>query len=374
MVKALAILLALAAAAPQGGGGSSDEARLARVRERRRALEKELTALRSEEKSVLGEVERLEVEVRLRGEELREIRITLKQTNREMDETLGKIRALEQSIARTRPVLAARSRALYKLGRLSYLRLLLSVEHPSDMFRGYRFVTALARRDRERIAGFRSDLASLSSLKADLAHRTQQALALRASLQQTRRRLDAERKRKTELLTSIVEKKELNAAYLKELRQAEDKLEKLLQGLAEGEVTVPLTAFKGSLPWPVPGKVTVPFGRRRHPRFDTYTIQNGIEIDAPPDSPVRAVHEGTVVFAERFRGYGLMVILDHGGKHYSLYAHLAETLVHPGQRVATGDVLGTVGDFGPDDRGLYFELRFQGRPLDPEEWLKKREP
>ena len=85
-----------------------------------------------------------------------------------------------------------------------------------------------------------------------------------------------------------------------------------------------------------------------------------------------AVHEGTVAFADRFRGYGLMVVVDHGGKHHTLYAHLADVRVQPGQKVATGQVLGVVGS-GVEGPGLYFEVRFQGRPEDPAEWLIRAE-
>ena len=135
---------------------------------------------------------------------------------------------------------------------------------------------------------------------------------------------------------------------------------------------MPAAAFKGSLPWPVKGRIRVPFGLRKHPRFDTYTLQNGIEIAAEADTPVAAVYDGTVVFADRFKGYGLMVVLDHGGKHHTLYAHLAEAAVTPGQSVAAGDTLGLVGG-GLEGPGLYFEVRFQGKPEDPTEWLKKEE-
>ena len=134
---------------------------------------------------------------------------------------------------------------------------------------------------------------------------------------------------------------------------------------------MPLGAFRGSLPWPVEGRVRAGFGRRKHPRFDTYTVHNGLEIEAPPDAEVRAVHEGRVVFADRFRGYGLMVVVDHGGKHHSLYAQLAEVAVAPGQEVAAGTVLGTADPGGADGPGVYFEMRYQGRPEDPLDWLHR---
>lgn len=371
-------LYAAATAAPQSASPAPSPSavpqaprddRLARVRERRAALERDLARLRGEERTLLGEVERLELEVRARAEQLRETQLVLEQTNKEMDQTVRRLRELEESIARARPVLAARARSLYKLGELSYLRLLLSVERPSDMFRGYRLVTALARRDRERIAGFRADVQSLSAARAELEAKTRAALALRADLDRTRRGLEADRARKTKLLTEIVERKETHAAYVAELQEAEKRLGAMLDGLAGGDVSVPIPAFKGALAWPVPGHVRVPFGLRKHPRFDTYTVQNGIEIEAPLESPVHAVHEGTVVFADLFRGYGLMVVLDHGGKHHSLYAHLAEIRARPGQKLQAGEVLGTVGT-GLEGPGLYFEMRFQGRPEDPQEWLR----
>jgi septal ring factor EnvC (AmiA/AmiB activator) len=362
---------ALAAAAGLGLAQAPDEERLRKVQERRAALEQELARMRGEEKSLLGEVERLELELALRSEELTLIQIELRRTRARLDATVARVAELEKSLAEARPALARHARALYKLGDTSYLRLLLSIDRPSDFFRGYRLITTLARRDNARVSAFRSDLAAFTTEKAALEERTRESLGLRNRLAAARRSLDAQRARKTELLTSLVERKELNAAYVEELAQAETRLQQLLAGLGDGFVEVPLGAFRGSLPWPVAGPVRAGFGRRKHPRFDTYTVHNGIEIEAPADAPVRAVHAGRVVFAERFRGYGLMVVVDHGAKHHSLYAQLAAVEVAPGQQLAAGDVLGLAPPAGPDGPGVYFEMRYQGRPEDPEGWLVK---
>jgi septal ring factor EnvC (AmiA/AmiB activator) len=314
-------------------------------------------------------VERLELEVRLRGEELHEAQLLLQRTNAELDAILKRARETEAAVEAARPLLRARARDLYKLGEVSYLRLLLSVERPSDFINGYRYVTALARRDRERIARFRADLETLRTAKLELEEKTRDVLALRTRLERARRQLDADRKRKTELLTAIVQKKETNAAYLQELEAAESRLQGLIAGLSTGEADVPPAALKGTLPWPAAGRVRVPFGLRKHPRFDTYTVQNGVEISVPEGAPALAVYDGSVVFVDRFKGYGLMVVLDHGGKHHTLYAHLAEASVEPGQRVSAGQQLGKAGS-GLEGPGLYFEVRFQGRPEDPMAWLR----
>jgi septal ring factor EnvC (AmiA/AmiB activator) len=367
------VLLALAQA-PEPSVSPSSDPRLRQVQERRRGLEREIARLRGEERSLLGEVEALELEVRLRGEEIREIQLTLQAANRQLDETVKRLRSLEASLQAMRPALAARARALYKMGELSYLRLLLSVDRPGDFVRGYRFVTTLARGDRDRVARFRAEQREATAARTALETQTREAVALRGELDAARRRLDADRRRKTARLTEIVERKETQAEYLRELTEAEGRLTEMIGGLGAGEVTMPLGAFRGALPWPVAGTVRAGFGRRKHPRFDTYTVQNGLEIDAPLDTPVRAVHEGTVAFADVFRGYGLMVILDHGGQRHSLYAHLGDASVTVGQRVAAGQELGRVGGSSLGGPGLHFEVRVQGRPEDPLDWLGPLNP
>jgi len=350
---------------------STTDERLRRVRERKQSIERDVARLRGQERSLLADVERLELEVRLRSEQLRETQLVLHRASEQMDATLRRVRELDASVAQARPQLAARARALYKMGELSYVRMLLSVEQPADMLRGYRFVSALARRDREKMAALRANLATLAATRDDLQRKTREAMSLRVELDRARRALEADRQRKSELLTSIVEKKETHAAYLQELEEAEGKLGQLLSGLGAADIDVPITVFKGALPWPARGRVRVAFGRHKHPRFETYTLHNGIEIEAPVDTPVTAVHDGTVAFADQFLGYGLMVIIDHGGKNHTLYAHLAEARVRPGQHVSAGDVVGTVGASGVDGPGLYFEMRSQGKPQDPQEWLTR---
>ena len=370
MRKAAGLLALLCLVAPAAAQPTPASERLRKVQERRKGLEQELQKLRQQEKSLLGEVERLELEVRLRGEQLREVQLDLQRTNEQLDATLRRLREIERKVEASRPVLAGRARALYKLGELSYVRLLLSVDQPSDLFRGYRLVTQLARRDNERFAVFRADMKAEAAARAELEERTAKALALRADVEQARHALDAERRRKTQVLTQMVEKKENHAQYVQELQEAESKLGQMIEGFETADVALPVAVFRGSLPWPTPGKLKVPFGRRKDPKFDTYTVHNGIEIDAPVDAPVTAVHEGTVVYADRFLGYGLMVVLDHGNKHHTLYARLGDVAVQNGQRVEAGAPLGAVGSPGLQGSGLYFEVRFQGKPEDPLEWLK----
>ena len=129
-------------------------------------------------------------------------------------------------------------------------------------------------------------------------------------------------------------------------------------------------ARKGQLPLPARGQITVGFGRVVNPKFNTVTVQNGVDVEAPAGAPVRAVAPGRVVHAGWFKGYGNLVIVDHGEGFHTLVAHLASMQTAMGEQVDAGDVLGTVGDSGSlKGPYLYFEIRERGRPVDPRPWL-----
>jgi septal ring factor EnvC (AmiA/AmiB activator) len=130
---------------------------------------------------------------------------------------------------------------------------------------------------------------------------------------------------------------------------------------------------RGGLLWPGDGPITLSFGRQRHPVYDTYTLSKGIEIGAEADSPVRAVFEGRVAFADWFRGYGQVVILNHGNDFFTLYGHLAVINLRVGEWVETSGQVGTVGDTGSlTGPSLYFEIRQGANALNPSSWLQRR--
>ena len=136
-------------------------------------------------------------------------------------------------------------------------------------------------------------------------------------------------------------------------------------------VALPLRPFRGDLEPPVAGEVALPFGRQQQTRFGTTIIRNGIEISAREGSLVKAVHEGQVAFADTFTGFGNLVILDHGGQSYSLYGYLSSLAVERGTHVDDQTILGTVGRAPAGASALYFELRIDGEPVDPVEWLQE---
>jgi septal ring factor EnvC (AmiA/AmiB activator) len=135
---------------------------------------------------------------------------------------------------------------------------------------------------------------------------------------------------------------------------------------------VGLEAMRGKLQWPVRGEVTGGFGKTKHREFSAEVFRNGIDIEAPMGEEIRAVEQGTVVFADHFAGYGRMVILDHGERYFSVYAHLSEIFKKSGSMVRRGETLGRVGDSDSlAGAKLYFEMRKDGKSIDPLPWFQK---
>jgi len=221
----------------------------------------------------------------------------------------------------------------------------------------------------------------LTAARADLDRRFSDLAMLRDEALSVRADLNEAVAARVALIADIDRRRDLNAQLVGELRQTQDSLEQVLSAppaggdpRAEGaaKVALPLGAFKGEIDWPVAGGITLSFGPHVNPRFGTTTLSTGIEIAAAEGAAAAAVHDGTVAFAEAFAGFGLLVILDHGRQSHSLYGHLGAIGVSRGAHVAKGQAVGTVGRGPLGKPSLYFELRVDGQPVDPVQWLKAR--
>ena len=178
-------------------------------------------------------------------------------------------------------------------------------------------------------------------------------------------------------LASIQEKKAEYEQELKRLAGASAALKNLIASYESkrSEAALLNTGFekaKGRLAWPLAGNVVSKFGRQKHPEFDAYVYKKGIEIASGRSSDVKAVYNGVVVYADWLKGYGLMVIIDHGQSYYSVYAHASRLLVSKGDKVKRGQEIAVAGndnDTLSDREGIYFEIRYNGQPVDPLAWL-----
>jgi septal ring factor EnvC (AmiA/AmiB activator) len=348
------------------------EALARRATERLQALQREAERLAVEERTVLGDLRKLEIERQLKAEELKQIDADVARVQTELSATTAGMQVLEGADTAQRPHLRARVVELYKLGRNPYLRLILSTADVRQLGRATRTVAALAALDRERIASHQRTLDDLKSARATLEERNRQLTSLRADAERAQTAIEGAVVARNDLVRDIDRKRDVNAQLSGELQTTQQRLQTTLRGLATGAAgagatALPLRPFRGELDWPVEGGIVRrPFGNTGG------SVLNGVEIASAQGAHATAIHDGTVAFAGTFSGFGNLVILDHGSQTFSLYGDLLEIAVKKGARVDRGQAVGTVGPTRSAAAGLYFELRVDGRPVDPLQWLKKR--
>jgi septal ring factor EnvC (AmiA/AmiB activator) len=235
----------------------------------------------------------------------------------------------------------------------------------------------VAARDASLLTGYQEQRAELEAALRAQRELTEKMLQNRGELAKSLDAIDEGRANKRALLAKVRTEQSVSKKAVAELEEAAKELQALLKQLeqqkkrrkGEGQ----LAQAKGRLPWPQDGKVVGVFGRQRHSQYNTDIFRRGIEIQAEEGASVKAVHQAVVAYADWFKGYGLVVVLDHGDHYYTLYAHLGKVTVKVGQAVEQGQVIGEVGGTGLEqDYTLYFELRHHGTPMDPLGWLKRR--
>ncbi len=373
----------------EAGPSESDVARLARVRAKREAVEREIQKLQRQTESTLKDLDSIDLELRLAAHQFDEAELEFKETTRRLDATIRDVQATKDKIEATRPRVLKSLASLSKLGELSYARLLFSLDDPADILRGYRYVSRIASADGDQIKAFKANLKHLGELEEQLKKRTALNLETRRRLNQARGVLSARKSNKEMRLGEIAQERELQERLAGEYQKRETDLLRLLgenpdvslsgdtappsnqPPMAPFQGGVALHVRKGEIPWPVGGTLVRRFGVERDPKFGTRIIQQGIEIDAFPEFEVHAVHGGRVVYADQFVGYGMLVIIDHGSREHTLYGRLGELKVAQGDEVGEGALLGLLPNTRVTGSGLHFEVRVQGKPEDPLDWLKK---
>jgi murein hydrolase activator len=370
-------LASMARQAPGSQPSPTSSAAAARATERIAALQKEADALARQEKTLLVELRRLEVERDLRLEQVHRADARVEAVRQQIAETTAKIVQTRAAIEAARPSLEARLVEAYKLGRPGYARLVLSVESLKDAARASRMVAAMAQLDQRRVAEFTAAMDRLNAAGAALGRQSAELKVAQAEAREAGLQAQKAADARAQLVRDIDEKRDVNARMVAELESVKERLTRTFAGMTamsgDDPTMLPLRPFRGALDWPADGRLTSRFGERRNPRFGTTTVQNGIELDPKPGTVVQAVHEGRVAFAGPFTGFGRLVIVDHGALAYSLYGYLASMSVIKGQRIARGQSLGTAGQAPTGNSSLYFELRIDGKPVDPLQWLKAKD-
>jgi septal ring factor EnvC (AmiA/AmiB activator) len=368
---ATVMLVALAPALlSQSPDRARTEALARRATERLQALQHEADALASQERTLLGDLRKLDIDRQLKEEELRQIAADSTQVAAELSANTQRTRDLERQESSGRPELRSRLVDIYKLGQGRYLRLMLSTTDIRQVGQAARTLSALAKLDHERIVSRQRTLDELRRAHATLEERRRQLEGLRVRAQGAEAALTHAAKARNDLVRDIDSRRDLNAQLVGELQAANQKLQVTLRDLASASAdgaTLPIRPFRGDLDWPVTSS-----GVRRSSRSASSPLSAGIDINAAEGAPVAAVHDGVVAYADAFGGFGNLVIVDHGAQSFSLYGNLLDMSVAKGARVERGDAVGTVGPAPAGPPELHFELRIDGQSVDPLQWLRKR--
>lgn len=357
--------------AQQPPGGDAARAK-GRVDDRLRALRQEADRLAGQSKTLLGEVRKLEVQRDIRVTEAQEAERALSGSKEELSDAMRRQALLEEQRLRGLPDLKQQLVETYKRGRSGYLRLLLSAGDLRGFARATRAMTALTFRQERTLADFHQTVEALRAERATLDIKMAELKARETAAQRARAAAEKSVAERAALIERIDSRRDLTAQYVGELQVARERLDQQITGLAgerRAAVAVPLAPFRGGLEWPVMGQVTSRFGQPAGPQGGAL-VGSGMEIAAPEGTSVKAIHGGTVRYAEGYTGLGTLVILDHGGNAYSLYGYLLSLGVQRGEVVEAGDEVGRVGPSPAGMPGLYFELRIDGRSVDPVQWLK----
>jgi septal ring factor EnvC (AmiA/AmiB activator) len=364
-------LLGVAVLAAQAPDRRADP-RARRLSERMRSLQDEADRLAGQSRTLLGDLRRLEIERDLRTADAAAADAAAAEADATVRQALDRIDALQLQRAAQLPGLKAQLVDIYKHGRAGNARLLFEATDLRDFARTTRAVAALTALNAKRIEEHRRTLASLQRELATLQQKTRDLETRRADALRARAAADRAVAAHQTLIAQIDARRDLAARYAGELQVAYDKLQQqLVSGRPVDPVLVPIAAFRGALDWPVAGRLTGRFGQSEN-RLGGSAVKNGIDISAPEGTPVRAVHGGTVGYADAYTGFGNLVIVDHGNNNYSLYGYLASISATRGATVDSGSELGRVGPAPAGPPALYFELRIDGRSVDPVQWLKPR--
>ena len=378
VIAAAALLVAV------GGLQAHEPGKLREKKQKLKTLKKEIAEERAKaqetaakEAAVVATLKKIDRQLRRKTRELKALEVKLQAEKRAIRTLKGEVSRAGLELQEVKQRWARRVRALYKQGQFGVFRLLFSAESFTDMARRMKYLRAITAQDRALTEHYVTMLTALSEKGAVLKSRRAVLATGRRQLRATRAEIADEMWRQRILLARVREEKEGHLTAVRELRAASTRLQELIKKLSKRPSPAPphgpFAALKGKLPWPTVGVVAFRFGRQENGEMKTVVFNKGIGIRAPPGRQIKAVYDGTVLYADWFRGYGKLIILDHGHGFYTLYGHASGLLVQVGDAVRKRQDIGQVGETGSlEGPQLYFELRYKGEPEDPLVWLSPR--
>ncbi len=371
---ALALAFALAPGAVRAQPPSDELAALHQAIEERRAR---VQAYERQEQGIFDAIEAVDAAARALAREVTRAEAAARDAAARLATLEEQRGVLEREVARTQALLNGRAVALYKAGEAGPLALVFAPGSLRDRILRINLLQRLFDQDQALLERARAERAALEQARVAAAEAATQRDQARATLVERRRDLDAERRGKRELLERTRRDQARERAVMNELEAAARELERTLAVIESTPAPAPAPGTagfetqRGQLAPPVAGRLLRRFGKVIDSEYRTQTFQKGVDFAVTVGEPVYAVAAGEVRFADWFRGYGRMVILDHGDGYFTVNGHLDAIDVKVGQRLAAGDKIGSAGETGSlSGPRLYFEIRKGSEAIDPGQWLR----
>lgn len=359
---------------------ATEEARLQALRDKLAAATKKTIQLRKSEKNILEIVSKMDEELLLTKRLLKTLKKKEEIISDEIDKTEKVIGVLEERKKTRSEILNRRIRTIYKKGKMHTMEILLTSKTFTDAIKRFEYLTIIAEQDKKVFNELVALKKELEEKRQFLKTNLDEIKKINVEAEKETEFLIGKRKEKQGMLESVKKQRAKQEQLTKELRESARKIQSLIERLEkerkerkerEGEKNY-FEKVVGTVKWPVKGTIISTFGTQVNPKYGTSVKNNGIDIKAPMGTAVYAVAKGNVVYNDRFLGYGNVILLDHGKGYYSLYAHLQDLKVNLKDIVEKDEVIATVGDTGSlEGPKLHFELRKNGKPIDPLPFLKK---
>ncbi len=346
--------------------------RIQKEMEKRR---EKLDAAKKREHSVLGELDQIGRSLDSIATELRKHQQHARETESQMKRVDGEISQVKGEMDKEKEWLKRRLRVMQRYGQSGDLLFLLTAtDDLASLERRWRYLEDIAMSDRKVIEDYGENIKMLDSKERQLASLRAELKSSMDKIKPAEESLTETKHEKERLLASVRREKTTQERMLRELQEASKRLLEMMKRLEKKETfeAKGFSALRGSLAWPVSGRVVIPYGSQKDPKFGTPVFRNGIYIKTDKDT-VSAVYAGKVVYADWFKGYGNLVIINHGEGYHTLYGNLSETFLKVGDIIKSREVIGKVGESGIlNAPSLYFEVRYKGKPLDPMQWLRRK--
>jgi septal ring factor EnvC (AmiA/AmiB activator) len=342
---------------------------------------KEIVSITENETKVISELENLNFSLNDARQTVSLLQKDMVHIKQSIKANSKKSRLLSNEIEQNEQYASHRIVALYKLNQVGTFNLLASTDSLYDFFHQKVALEKILQQDEMVLELLQKNQNALSVIRQNLVDQKEKKKALENRLRAQITDATQKRKKRAGLLKEIRNKKALTLAAIESLKQSEDALDTTFSDFKkENPVIRPyadssphaFTDLKGLLIMPVNGKIVEFFGPYTNTEFNLINFRSGINIRAERGEPIVAVYKGRTLYANWFKGYGNMIIIDHGDHYYTLYAHAEELFKKKGDPVEAGEVIATVGDTGSmANPGLHFEVRYHGKPIDPAPWINQ---